>query len=645
MSLNNPLSTDYLRFSANSMLDLMKQYLNSNGKFTDQLFEGSNLSILLGSFSQLYTVLMFYLNNSSSESIFTDSQLFENINRIVKMLGYNPIGFITATFSTSMTLMENQSFYSTGIKTIPKYTTINTGLYDSKGFPIKYTFVEDFTFTASSVNVIESDSKPLLYNGEWILYPSTFSSTGIPFETFTMNDLTLDGVNRIYLSHNNVYVYVQNPDNTFDEYTPTTNLYNHLSNEKKFEIRLNEDYKYTLKFGDNINGVQLKSGSVLYVVYLKSNGSDGQIGANVLTGTTPMSVSITGLTELFIKQNILKVNTNTQYINFGSGSIGYTIQQNPELQMISLYNNSASTFVSDIENADSIRTNAPNWFRMGGRLITVNDFEQYILTNYSTSIYDISVMNNWDYMAQFQSWLYKYNKLTTDIRYLDYNFSDTCDFNNIYLWVKSYSTDNTTVNPISNSEFVSTSIKRLIERDCNRLKPVTAELVFLDPFMTAFTPQLGGTYSIDSWDTHYENKIQLVKERNTLMTTEKIRQNAISIIKEFFNLSNCKLGMKVDINDLYNQLTAISGVQLVRTKYLPYNTTTSTYYPESSAQYYNGLMFATWTKFIVNGADIQKFSGGYQLENFQFPYLYNSSTIGNLIEVYSDTFSAEEVEY
>lgn len=617
----NSTQNDYLRYSAISIKDLIRLKLTENGTFTDQNFEDSNLSIFIDTVAYMYSTLIFYLNNGASESIFTDTQLYENMNRIVKLLGYNPQGFITSTVQNSMGLRDTYSFNNSGIKTIPKYTTYTTSLTDANGNPIKYTFVEDYAFVASSISTIDSDFKPILYNGEWKLYNNTFTSTGIPFETFTLENLTLTGTDRIYLSHNHITIIAKLDDGSYEEYKPVTNLYNSTPTDRHFEVRVSEDFKYTLKFGDNINGKRLSSGTVLYVIYLQSNGADGQIGVNVIDGSTPLSVTISGLDEAFIKNNILKVSLNPQYIKFGT-------DPNAELDKVKLYNEVASTYVKDFETVDSIRQNAPVSFRIGSRLVTEQDYKQYILMNYPSDIYDVTVQNNWAYMVEFHKWLYDYNKLSPDIRFFNYNYTDSCDFNNIYIWVKSYG-----------SEMVTKSTKTLIERDCDRIKTLTSELVFLDPLMVTFTPYIRGNYSLNTFDSNFENKIQLIRDRNTLITVERIKQRAINIIQTFFSNSNNTLGMTIDLNSLYNQLMAIDGVKAVRTKYLQNNQ------PVSTTQYYDGLSFAMWTQHIINGADFKTISGNYKLKSFQFPILLDSNSISNRIEVSSDSFNINEVEY
>ena len=619
MAMNN----DYLRYSANSIKDLIRIKLNENGTFTDQNFQDSNMSVFIDTLSYMYSMLIYYLNTSAAESMFVDTQLYENINRLVKMLGYNPQGFITSTVLFDMAIKTRLKVSNPSqIYTIPKYTTYNTGLTDSNGNIVSYTFIRDFTFIAATDTMIDTNFNEVepLYNGRWKLYDTQFVAQGIPYETFTLSNLVLNGDNRVYVAHNKFDIYVLSPDGTtYTLFNATNNLYNSLATDKNFEVRVNEDYRYTLKFGDNINGRMLVPGSKLYIVYLQSNGPEGQIGAGMMDGSDSIAINIDGLdTDTFVKPNFL--NYSTSYNNYVSDT---------DMVQIALTNPEASTFVKDFVTVNDIKQNAPTSFRIGGRLVTTDDFKNSILMNFSNEVYDVAVMNNWEYMVEFQQWLNLYNKLTSDIVFYDYKFADSCDFNNIYLWLKSY----------DNGTNVTHTVKVNIEQFCDKLKPATAEVIPMDPFMTTFSPYMAGTYDIFNWDVNNENTIQLVRDRNTLITVERIQQRAIGIIQDFFSTSNCKIGMTINIHELYTQLTAIDGVYKVRTAYLkngdaPGNTI-----------YFEGLNFAMWTGHIMSGIDLQTVNGNIKLRNFQFPTLYDPANIGNKIQIISDSYNVAGIEY
>ena len=65
----------YVAFDATSLRDLIVSRLKDHEVFTDQVYSGSNLSSIIDIISYSYHTLMFYLNKTSSESMFSDSQL------------------------------------------------------------------------------------------------------------------------------------------------------------------------------------------------------------------------------------------------------------------------------------------------------------------------------------------------------------------------------------------------------------------------------------------------------------------------------------------------------------------------------------------------------------------------------------------
>ena len=65
--------TDYLRFSAYSIKDLITRKLTSDTKFTDQIYEGSNLAILIDIVSYMYQCLLYNVNNAAAESMWADT--------------------------------------------------------------------------------------------------------------------------------------------------------------------------------------------------------------------------------------------------------------------------------------------------------------------------------------------------------------------------------------------------------------------------------------------------------------------------------------------------------------------------------------------------------------------------------------------
>lgn len=168
--------TDYLRFSAYSIKDLITRKLTSDTKFTDQIYEGSNLAILIDIVSYMYQCLLYNINNAAAESMWADTQIYENINRLCKFIGYNPKGCATptVTFTFDNSEKEEDSTHPKFANAqVLKYSCIDTGKTDSNGKRIYY------STDGSDVTIGRYDTKDVLfYNGIWKLYPTIFSGTG-----------------------------------------------------------------------------------------------------------------------------------------------------------------------------------------------------------------------------------------------------------------------------------------------------------------------------------------------------------------------------------------------------------------------------------------------------------------------------------
>jgi hypothetical protein len=93
---------DYLKWDAQSILVYLRRKLLESGLLTDQLYPGSDTKILMDLFAWTFDVLTYMLNNAAADSLFADTQLYENMNRIVKLLGYNPVGYLTSSIQCKL---------------------------------------------------------------------------------------------------------------------------------------------------------------------------------------------------------------------------------------------------------------------------------------------------------------------------------------------------------------------------------------------------------------------------------------------------------------------------------------------------------------------------------------------------------------
>lgn len=683
-------NTDYLRFNAFAIKDLITRKLAQDSNYTDQIYQGSNLAILIDIISYMYQTMMYNLNSAAAESMWSDTKIYENINRLCNFLGYNPHGMNPAAAVFSFPLeqfrtAENESSIYNSV--IPRYSFIDTGKIDQTGKKIYYSTVEDITIYPAST---ASTQEITLYNGRWRLYSTIFTAEGTDWETFTLNGLRSDSATNQYVANNYIHVYVKEPtdsDETFriqrynmtdgglfksrNEYfsndgdgdVPIPKIYS--PNDYVFNLRLDETKTYTITFGNNRQGHRLAKGSSIYIFYLDSNGPGADLALNEVNGTLEQDFasyrsSADGVFYENIYKNILGIGTN-------KSSISYILDG-----VENVVNVSRNIVFSPEENVDQIRDFAPNWFRMGNRLVTQRDYE-YFLNNspaFRASFADVKCMNNWGYMSTFYKWLYEMGKKYHDDidpketlygrRFLKQDnvlkttrkYADPADSNNIYLWIVPNESGEIDDKDLSTWIANATDWKQALLQ----IKDLTHEPYFIPAVLTKFAICANPDYNyirknyfdaanIKSSSMFDENYIEVTIADEIVYANSTIQKQIQTIVYNFFRSENFKLGQYVDFNMLQDQIFAINGVNRIRTVFKPTD-------QKVSAVVRNGLCFASWTddeilkvRNKLEGIDLDVSSAGRSLEPFQFPRLVQSANDINVVIIKRSAASLNTVAY
>lgn len=514
----------YVAFDATSLRDLIITRLNQNKVFTDQNFIGSNISSFIEIISYSFMTLMFYLNKTSTESMYTEAQLYENMNRIVKLLGYDPIGNQTATVNYNLSAQNIPA----GSHTIPRYTYALIG--DSA-----YTFTKDVTFSKSTNNTLESipssNIKYKLYQGKYFEYP-LYTSLGTENEIIF---LAIDDT--LIIDHFNLDVYIKDKKtDKWSQWQRVDNLYSYGPRDKVFEVRLNENKRYEFKFGDNINGRKLNQGDGVSIFYISSSGERGEIGANSLFGTILVKYN----SENF--QKILTDTNTTEFINDGVYRNLFINNENP-----------SSSFAA-FENVEQIRNKAAKFYKSQNRILTTQDYTNHVLTNYSNIIADLVVKNNTEYLESYIKYFYDIGlsspQLESRILYNQVTFANSCNFNNIYLIALPLAAGLTYLMP-SQKEDIINSITPLIG--------ATVEPCFVDPVYVVadIAVKTDNTTSLSDIDN---TELVIELDKYSKQSTESIKNSVRAVLTNFFNKSNLKLGSFVNIYQVYTDILNIAGV-------------------------------------------------------------------------------------
>lgn len=592
-------SNSYISFDATSINDLIIDRLNKSEIFTDQNYQGSNISSFLDIISYTFNMLLFYLNKTSSESLFSEAQIYENMNRIVKLLNYSPKGKTSQSvqFDFQASLPTNNSYM------IPRYSYIRIG-------GLNFSFTKDIYFSYlddSTIDLQNPITDYFLYEGAFFEYP-LYNGIGIANEVLFIN-LGDD----VFIDHNNIHVYVRRENSVnWEQWTQTENLFLNKSNDKAFEVRYNPNKNYEIKFGDSINGSKLNTNDSVLVYCLKLNPDTPTIAANTIK-TAPIVP--------FNSINYLNILNNTK--KFDS-----IVLDNNNLDRIELDNKFPSTPYVPEESVDDIRNNAPKSFFYQRRLVTVDDFESYIKTKYNNIFLDCKVVNNESYLNGHMRYLYDMGisspQLDNNILYNQIQYSNSCNFNNIYVYLLP-----TTIE----QKYLSSSQKELIINDVQEQKVLTSDIVPIDPVYINFDfyvqSQQNENLSLDNLEQNY---LLIYRNNNTRQSNTGIINEVVRIFNAHFKYPTVALGKNVDINTLASDILNINGVDAIQT------------YREDINQYTDGISFICWDSAYPN-LNLKIHNYNFKIEYFQYPVFNNIESLINKIRIINSSGVVSTTDY
>ena len=604
----------YAAFDALSLKSLIVSRLNQSNIFTDQNFEGSNISAIIDIIAYSYHTLLFYLNRTGAESTFTTAELYENINKIVKLIGYNPIGNQTSILPFLANANEQ---LPPETYTIPRYSyfTIN-GTY--------YSFNQDVTFTkpnSGAVQLTDLQDSNLLYQGIFTEYPS-YIATGEPFEVITM--VVVDNNNNnITIDHFNIEVYVK--DNSvinpvWEKWSSTQSLFLERSNALRYEIRLNENERYEIKFGNNVNGKKLNPGDEVAIYYLKSNGPQGEVGPGLLNNNQLF---------FFSSNRFNQIKTDTTPINLN-------IISRQQAQQITFSNIDPSTPFTPREPVTNIKNNAINTFRSQYRLITTDDYETYVMRNYSNIVGSVKVANNWDYISGHQKYFFDLGldktNLNSRVLFNQVKFADSCNFNNVYIYAVPRLEKLTSLTTRAN--YLNAAQKQLITNDLYNIKLTTAETIINDPVYVTVDVGVRAPGEVLAPSISDNSYIEITRDVTAKRNPQTIQQQVYEIFRQYFATTNDNLGSLINLTNITNSILALEGVTDVNTKRTEGDTTYTA--PGVSIIIYNP---------VYPYDDIQVTSQDVQLPYFKFPFLNNLLDFANKVRVVTPSIQTLQKEF
>lgn len=581
----------YVAFDGTSLRNIIVDRLNRGQVFTDQNYQGSNLAAIIDVISYSFSNLLFYLNKTSSESLFSESQIYENMNRIVKLLNYKPVGPQAQTIPIRVSV----SNLSKGNYIIPRYSYINAG-------STTYSFNDDVSFSkltdSSTEQITDINDKYSLSQGVYNEYP-IYTSGGIDNEKVY---LAVDDT--VVVDYFNIHVYVK-PYNTttWQKWTRVQDLFLYVANDTVYDVRYNENKRYEISFGDDINGKKLQQGDQVAIYYLRTTPNVQSLGIGALNNTNIIYFNSLQFSDVLDDTGLDFGN----YLNANG------------LSNVFLNNEYPSTEYASEETVDDIRKNAPKSFRTQYRLVTISDYETYIRTNYSNLLTDVKVLSNEEYLKQHIKYLYNLGlnnpQEDTTVLYNQVKFANTCNFNNLYVYL---------VPKNSNQEFLTPSQKEFILESVNETKTVTSQIVPTDPVYVYLDFYLKNPTSALTIDDINQTKLRIIKNENTRRASSAIALDVKNIFEESFARSTSRLGQVIDIYEVANRILNIDGVDNVQTHRADVDITIE------------GISLLIWNP-VYPDKDINVYTQNLVIDNFKYPIFNNLSSILDRIEIVEKT--------
>ena len=587
----------YVAFDAVSLKDYIINRLDENQKFTDQNYEGSNLAAVIDIIAYSYHVLLFYLNNTAAEVNFDQATLYENMNKIVKLIGYKPAGKQTSIVPINAVASAS---LPTGNYTIRKYSYF---LADG----VQYNFNEDLSFNKNVTGKIETlqtvNDEAILYQGTIKEYPD-YTAQGEEFEILPIVvDNIVDSNDDKFIADGTVSVYVKEASNsTYYEYQIVESLYLSKAVDRVCEIRLNEYGHYEVKFGNGVFGKKLEQSDIVSLDYILSDNTAGIISKNIINGNKLFVYDSARQRALF--KDIYPNKDETTFLN---------ITNSPKITFNNPLNSST---LSTEETVEQIRQNAPKMFSSQLRLVTEKDYQSFLERNLANVITSTRVASNTSYINEYIQYFYdicvdpnKVNRVIIN----QVNFADSCDFNNINVFVvpKFKITEDKSYPPF---------LKNYIVTQTQDRKMLSNTVVPRDPIYMAFGLGIGDASNL-TLDILDQSKLYAVRETNNKINKNTLKSRIASIIKNFFTPENNNLGENLKLVDLANDILSLEGIKRIETR----NELTGEIFT-------GGISFLSFNPQYPE-SDIELVNQDKTLPFFQFPYLYSPLSVAKRIVI------------
>lgn len=520
---------NYTSFDFETIKSELLNFLSKEDVFKDYNFNGSNINTMMELVAGVGDLFGYYTAMVANESFIQTAELYENLNKLAELVGYNPGGYkssiATLTLTTSPTTYPidiSKDGYKISIPRFSKFTSSES----TKDGDAVY-----FTNPSELIYIIETDSlaPPLsgaslaieipLVQGSVVDVGSeaAFTSDGSKYQKFVISDAKA--------LEEYIMVTIDDGVNPIEEWEKVDNIFQGTTADSKvYTTRFNKNKKVEIRFGNDVTGKIPPNTSTIKARYISSLGGAGNINANLIAD---------------LSDNISEIDT-----------VGNITTLSLDLFTLT---HDATIGGNDPETEEDIRNSAPSNFRAQQRLVTKQDYEDLILANFNDYVLKSKALNYSEIFPNlgklgdrldgtqttaFTSGCTTAGLTTSEIQSLLYSplQSDSAVyFNNVYV----------TILP-KFGDFITNDLRNKLTEFLDKYKISTINHIILEP-----------TY------IKIDVRVSYTKTSSTPKTTSELVMNIRNTIRTYFDKTNRDLGEIITISGMVDELLTISGIKSV----------------------------------------------------------------------------------
>lgn len=341
-NLNRQIAVDELDFGA--IKEALKNFLRGQSNFTDFEFDGSAMNVLLDVLAYNTHYNSLYTNLAVNEMFLDSASKLSSVTSLAKTIGYTPRSRLASNAKVNVTISSVPNEVATGIPptflTMPRGTTFRS---EVNGTEFAFLTSSDHTAPRNNQNSYVFNNIEIV-EGEYLeqsYLVSDISRFVIPNKNVDMTRLT-------------VRVYETAGSSSFSVFNKAEDVLRISATDPVYFVKQREDLYYEIFFGNNAIGKQLDNGNIVVLSYYLTSG-------DAANGCTTFS--------------------------YAGGFAGNYVYSTETLE------NSLDGAVA--EDKDSIKYNAPRFYKAQHRAITASDYE-VILKQYNPLIESIKVWGGED---------------------------------------------------------------------------------------------------------------------------------------------------------------------------------------------------------------------------------------------------------